>query len=306
VDARDVVGRVLVLLADIALIADSNVARASELADEALDVLPDDELVGLHDARSVHSAIAWWLGDAAASRLHAEATIDIARAMKRRDLESLALSHLTRLANVEENREQARELAQRALELAEESGSREAFAFARAATGGCAKEADDIDGAERAYREALAAYEEIGAAGRVGWMQTMLATVELQRGDVGAAEKLLREAVSRLHAAQDTGFLVEAERQLAETLVHAGKIDEAARVAEHARRTVGREDVWSRASTLHALGIVRAAQRRTDEAEALLQEALAIVEPTMYRNLSDEVRASLAALRTAPAGVRVR
>jgi class 3 adenylate cyclase/tetratricopeptide (TPR) repeat protein len=305
-EARDLVGRGLVLLADIALIADSDVARASELADEALDVLPDDELVGLHDARSVHSAIAWWLGDAAASRRHAEATVDIARAMKRRDLESLALSHLARLANVGEEPEQARELAHRALELAEESGSREAFAFARSVAGGCSKEADDIDGAERAYREALAAYEEIGAAGRVGWTQTMLATVELRRGDVRAAEKLLREAVSRLRAAQDAGFLVEAERQLAETLVRAGKIDEAEQFADHARRTVGREDVWSRASTLHALAIVRAAQGRTDEAEALLREALAVVEPTMYRNLTDEVRASLTALQSASAGAAAR
>jgi tetratricopeptide (TPR) repeat protein len=134
----------------------------------------------------------------------------------------------------------------------------------------------------------------------------MLATVELRRGDVRAAEKLLREAVSRLRAAQDAGFLVEAERQLAETLVRAGKIDEAEQFADHARRTVGREDVWSRGSTLHALAIVRAAQGRTDEAEALLREALVVVEPTMYRNLTDEVRASLAALQTPSAGTAAR
>jgi class 3 adenylate cyclase/tetratricopeptide (TPR) repeat protein/Arc/MetJ family transcription regulator len=292
-DAPDLVGRVLVLLAEISLGADSDVARAAELADEALAVLPADELVGLHDARSVHSAIAWWLGDGDASRRHAEATVDIARAMNRRDLESLALSKLVRLANVDDEPEQAKGLAQRALELAEESGSREAFAFARSAAAGCAEESDNLEAAESAYREALAAFEEIGAAGRVGWVQSMLATVELRRGNVGPAENLLRDAVSRLRAAQDAGFLVEAERQLAETLVKAGKLEEAERVAEHARSSVGREDVWSRASTLHALGIVRAAQGRTAEAEALLRESLAIVEPTMYRNLSDQVRASL-------------
>jgi hypothetical protein len=37
-----------------------------------------------------------------------------------------------------------------------------------------------------------------------------------------------------------------------------------------------------------------------------LREALAVVEPTMYRNLTDEVRASLAALRTAPTGAAAR
>jgi class 3 adenylate cyclase/tetratricopeptide (TPR) repeat protein len=303
-DARALVGRVLVLLAEIVLNADNDATRAAELADEALEVLPTDELAGLHDARSVHSAVAWWLGDAEASRLHAEATVEIARAMNRRDLESMALSKLARLANVDREEGQARDLVQRALELAEESGSREAYAFARSAAGGCADAADDLDGAQSAYRDALAAFEEIGAAGRVGWMQTMLGTLELRRGNVRAAEKLQREAVSRLRAAQDAAFLVEAERQLAETLVRGGKIDEAERIAEHARRIVGREDVWSRASTLHALGTVRAAQGRTEEAEALLREALEIVEPTMYRNLTDEVRASLDELRSASAGVR--
>src|SRR5262249_61399865 len=118
----------------------------AELADEALEVLPDDELGGLQGARSVHSAVAWWLGDADASRLHAEATVEIARAMNRRDLESLALSKLARIANVEREPEQARDLVQRALELAEESGSREAYAFVRSAAGGCADEAGDVDG----------------------------------------------------------------------------------------------------------------------------------------------------------------
>src|SRR5205085_7343369 len=281
-----------------ALLADSDVARAGELADEALEALPADELVGLHDARSVLSAIAWWVGDAEASRRHAEAAVEIAQAMHRRDLEALALAQLARLANVDEDRDGARELTQRATALAEESGSREAFGFARAVAAGCAAEADDFDRAEAAYREALAAFEEIGAAARSGWAQTMLGALEVRRGNVEAAEKLLREAVSRLRATQEGGFLVEAERQLAETLVRLGKISEAEQVAEHARKTVGREDVWSRASTLHALGLVRAAQGRTGEAEALLQEALAVVEPTMYRILADEVRASLGAVRS--------
>jgi class 3 adenylate cyclase/tetratricopeptide (TPR) repeat protein len=295
--APDVEGRALALLADIALVVDSDVARATRLADQALEVLPEDELVGLHDARSVLSAIAWWLGDAEASRRHAEATVEIARAMHRRDLESLALAKLARLSTVDEELDDARELTQRALALADESGSREAYGFARAVEGGCA-EAGDLDAAESAYRDAIAAFDEIGAQGRAGWAQTMLASVRLQRGDVGAAEKLIRAAVSRLRAAKESAFLVEAERQLAETLVRAGNLSEAEQVAVHARRTVGQEDVWSRASTLHALGLVRAAQGRTAEAESLLQESLSIVEPTMYRILTDQVRASLDSLRS--------
>jgi ATP/maltotriose-dependent transcriptional regulator MalT len=299
--ARDVEGRTLVLLAELALRADSDVERASRLAGEALEVLPEEELIGLYDAHSVQSKIAWWVGDAEASRRHADATVELARAMNRRDLEAFALGQIARLADVDGDLERARELTQRAAALAEESGSREALGFARVAAGGCFAAAHDLDSAESAYRDAVAAFEEIGAVGRVGWAMTMLGALALRRGDVVRAEKVLREAVSRLRAAQESGFLVEAERQLAETLVEAGKLGEAEQIAEHARSAVGRDDVWSRATTRHALGLVRAAQGRTAEAEALLAESLAIVEPTMYRSLTEDVRAALEALRGAAA-----
>ncbi len=294
----DVEGRALALLAEIALRADNDVARARVLADEALEALPEDELVGLHDTRSVLSTIAWWVGDADASRRQAEASVEIARKMHRRDLEALALAQLARLARAEGDSEGATGLTSRATELADESGSREAFGVARAVAAGCAFEDSDVAVAEAGYREALAAFEEIGAEGRAGWVQTMLGAVERGRGNGDRSEKLLREAVARLRATQESGFLVEAERQLAETLVGRGKLDEAEQIAEHARSTVGLEDVWSRASTLHALALVRVAQGRTADAEALLRESLAVIEPTMYRTLADEVRASLDGLRS--------
>src|SRR4029078_5134603 len=53
--ARDIEGRTLVLLAEIALRADSDVARASRLAAEALEALPEEELVGRYDAQLIHS-----------------------------------------------------------------------------------------------------------------------------------------------------------------------------------------------------------------------------------------------------------
>jgi nucleotide-binding universal stress UspA family protein len=118
--------------------------------------------------------------------------------MNRRDLEALALARLARLASIEEDPAGASELTQRATALAVESGSREALGFARAVAGGCFALADDLDAAEAAYRESLAAYEEIGAGGRAGWVQTLYATLMARRGNVAAAEKLLREAVASL------------------------------------------------------------------------------------------------------------
>ena len=295
--ARDIEGRSLVLLADLALKFDSDVPRARALAGEALDTLPDDELQGLYDAHAVLAEIAWWVGDGDAARRHRNAVIPIAETTGRRDLESVALAHLAAIANVEGNFAESADLTGRALELATASGSREAIGWANAVAGSCASAHGDFDRAESQLREALAAFEEIGAAGRAGWTLSRLGGLEVDRGDFARAEEILREAVRRLGATQERGYLVEAERQLAEALVHAGKIDEAERLANHARATVGREDVWSVASTLHAQGLVRAAQGRTTEAESLLTEALTIIEPTMYSLLAETVRESLEALR---------
>lgn len=303
--APDVEGRALVLLAEIALGTDSDAAGATELAAEALEVLPDDDLQGRYDARSLLSRVGWWVGDAAACRRHAEATIELARTMGRLDLESLALTQLASVANVQGDDAESHELTKRATALAQESGSRLAYGLARTIVGRCALGAEDPDVAETALRDGLAAFEEVGAAGRAGWAVANLGALELQRGNVERAEEVLRDAVRRLRGTQERGYLVEAQRQLAETLVRAGKLAEAERLAEHARQTVGQDDAWSRASTLHALGLVRGAQGRVDEAEALLAEALAIVEPTMYREFAVEVRGSLDALhRRASAAAR--
>src|SRR6185437_1661454 len=48
----DVQGRALVLLADLALHSEGDVTRAHDLADEALAILPEDELTGLYEAHA--------------------------------------------------------------------------------------------------------------------------------------------------------------------------------------------------------------------------------------------------------------
>jgi class 3 adenylate cyclase/tetratricopeptide (TPR) repeat protein len=294
--ATDVEGRALVLLAEIALGTDGDAAGATELADAALEAMPEGDLQGLHDARSLLARVGWWVGDADACRRHTDATIELARAMGRPDLESLGLAQLAAIATVGGEAGEAHELAARATALAEESGSRQAFGLARTISGRWALQEGELELAEEALREGLAAFEEAGAAGRAGWAAACLGVLELRRGNVDRAEEVLRDAVRRLAATYERGFLVEAQRQLAETLLRAGKLAEAERLAEQAQQAVGRDDAWSRASTLHALALVRAAQGRQDDAEALLCESLTIVEPTMYRLLAEEVRASLDAL----------
>ena len=298
---RPVEGRTLVLLAEIALRVDSDVACATALADEALEALSEDDLHGLYDAHALLATIAWWVGDEAEARQHGEAAVELAQATERRDLESLAVTGLAGVASVTGAADEARELTDRAIALALDGGSREALGWAKAMVGRCAVSNGNYPEAEAGLREGLAVFEETGAEGRAGWARAMLASLELRHGNLERAEDLAREAIRRLQATREHGFLVEAERTLAEVLVAEGRVTEAERVAEHARKIVGAQDAWSRASTLHALGLVRAAQGRQEEAEELLRQSLAVLEPTMYKLFAEDVRASLDRLEARPA-----
>jgi class 3 adenylate cyclase/tetratricopeptide (TPR) repeat protein len=301
---RGIEGRALVLLAEIALQADSDVTSAHNLADDALAALPVDELHGLYDAHALLANIAWWIGDADLSHRHCEAMIELAHETDRPDLESLALTQLAGVASVQDDLAGAGKLLVRARALADESGSREALGWALAVSAASAQAEGDLARAEAELEEARTIFDEIGAAGRFAWATTRLGSVKESRGDLIDAETLLRDAVRRLRATHEHGFLVEAQRQLAEVLLKRGRIAEAERLALSARDEVGRDDVWTRASVCHALGLVRAAQGRIEEAERLLEEGLAVLQPTMYKRFADEVREDLAELRediTAPA-----
>ena len=292
----DIEGRALVLLADLALHTDGDVTRAHELADEALAILPDDELVGLYDAHSLITTIYWWLGNGDGATKHAEAMLELANKTARPDLESLARTQLSAIAGVRGDVAGSIALLEEAEALAETSGSREAMGYALAVHGRRFGEAE-FEEAEHYLRRALEMFDEIGAAGRYGWTLSNLASVYHHRGDVETAEKTYREAVRRLRATHEQGFLVEAERGLAEVLVELGKIGEADKLIDEAERRVGRGDVWTRASLLHARGLVLAAQGRAADAEAAFCAGLEIIEPTMYEILTREIRESLGSLR---------
>ncbi|HKC78436.1 MAG TPA: AAA family ATPase, partial [Gaiellaceae bacterium] len=95
---HDVEGRALVLLADLALHSEGDVERSHDLADEALAILPDDELAGLYDAHALITMIFWWLGDGEGATRHAEAMLDLAHRAGRPELESLARTQLSAIA----------------------------------------------------------------------------------------------------------------------------------------------------------------------------------------------------------------
>jgi tetratricopeptide (TPR) repeat protein len=103
----------------------------------------------------------------------------------------------------------------------------------------------------------------------------MLGRIAMLRGDDALGERLYREAIRSLKAVEDRAFLCEAQRRLAQLLLKRGRVEEAEALAVSARETVGPEDAASVVTTKMALGTVRAAQGRDDEAEELLREAVA-------------------------------
>ena len=187
-DLPAIEGRSLVLLADLALHADSDVVRAHDLADEALAILPADEAVGLYDANALIATIFWWRGEAEGATRHGQAMLDLAHQAGRPELESLALTQLASVAGVQGEAQQSLELLERAEELAESSGNRDAMAFALAVHGRRFGEAES-DEAEKYLLQALEMFRETGGAGRYGWTLSNLGAVYEQRGDIALAEK---------------------------------------------------------------------------------------------------------------------
>jgi tetratricopeptide (TPR) repeat protein len=83
--------------------------------------------------------------------------------------------------------------------------------------------------------------------------------------------------------------LCESQRGLAELLLQRGRVEEAERFAYDAREVVGPLDVTSRATTAGSLAMVRAAQGREEEAEALFNEALETLVGTEFRYIEEEI-----------------
>jgi ATP/maltotriose-dependent transcriptional regulator MalT len=113
----------------------------------------------------------------------------------------------------------------------------------------------------------------------------------MRQGDDDRAEELSREAIRMLTPLGDRGYLCESQRVLAEVLLRQGKLEEAERYALEAVRTVGPEDASSIPTTRTTLGLVRAAQGKDEEAEAILRDAVdqAAIAPGWVRAASVSV-----------------
>jgi class 3 adenylate cyclase/tetratricopeptide (TPR) repeat protein len=275
-------GKALTALAEVALLREGDLTKATELVDAALEALPAD---GRFGALEVRGRIAWWVGDFETQERIVGESLEIARRLERKDLEAHALDALAGVYRHLGRLDEAEETLLRGLELAEESGSIVARAQQLHSLGSLRLEKQETALGEEQLEESRALFAEVGDAWMLGRTLNSLAWAAEQRGDDRKAESRLREAIKLLKPLEDRGALCESQRALAEVLVRLGRVEEAERVALEAVETVGEHDLSSRATTTMTLGLVRAAQGKDAEAEALLLDALALVEATGFRGL---------------------
>ena len=289
---KDLEARALVALAEVSIFREGDVSRGEELAREALAVAERDESKVF--ALEVLNTVAWWRGRLTEGEGYAQEQLEIARRMGRADLESEALLSLAGIYTSRQEDARAEPLIERAKALAEESGSLTARAHAYMQSGELYGWRHRDDEALEEYERARDLFEEVGAATHLARAMLRIASTVRRAGDLVKAEKLAREGIRILKPLEDRGTLCEVQRFLAEVLLDQGKLDEAELYALKAVETVGPQDVSSQASTKLSLALVRAQQGRDEEAEALLQEAIDILERSEYsRFLSDPLEAMI-------------
>jgi class 3 adenylate cyclase/tetratricopeptide (TPR) repeat protein len=275
--ARDIQTRALTALAETVASLDGELARAAELADEALEVVEADDHEGRFAALDRRARVARWLGRLAEAEDFEQQALEEARAAGRKDHEAKAALQLAGIHIGRMEDAKAEPLIDRALELAEHSGSLVARASAASSKALLLRARGDLEGAAGWYTKALELYREAASVSDIAWTSRHLGIVAWETGDSEKAERLLRESIRLLAPMRERGTLCESQRYLAQLLLEQGRIDEAEKYALAARETVSAEDTVSRATTRVALAQVRAAQGRHEEAETLFAEALEIV-----------------------------
>ncbi|HKD33738.1 MAG TPA: AAA family ATPase [Gaiellaceae bacterium] len=271
---KDIEGRALLALGQVVAFRDSDATRSRELVEEGLALLEPDDVIGRLDGLRQLSTLAKWVGDRKGSRRFAHEAFDLAQTTGRNDLMAWAANALASTYLAEDDLDRAEELADKALRLAEKSGAIVPRGQALHLLGHIAELRGDPEDAVELYESAIALFVEAGAALEYARNLNFLGELVLTMGDAERGERLTREAIGMLKPLGDRGYLCESQRILAEALVWQGRIEEAERYALAAIETVGPQDVMSLATTRVALGVVRAAQGREEEAERLLREAL--------------------------------
>jgi class 3 adenylate cyclase/tetratricopeptide (TPR) repeat protein len=282
-------GKALAGIADMVLMREADPVRAGQLADQALAAIGDSDPVARFDALRVRWHASYWRGHLGEAETYLRQQMEVARAAGRKDLESVALLTRAETYVAMLDLDEAEAKLERARELAEASGTIAPRARVLLAWSKVYMSRGHLEQAETAIQEAQRLFSEAGAVWAVARALNLGGWVAWESGDLEKGEKRFRESIRLLKQLGDRAHLCESQRGLAELLLQRGRVEEAERFAYDARETVGPLDVTSRATTAGSLALVRAAQGRHEEAEALFGEALETLAGTEFRLLEDEL-----------------
>jgi len=272
-------------LAEVVVYRDGDIDEGQALALRALKLVDGQDDEARYDTLEILSLIGWWTGDLGAVEQYAGEMLALGERVNRKDLAALALTNLIGVALSRLEDERAAELLPRALELAEASESLHARTEAFKSQGDLRDRRGDLEGAAESYERARELASEAGATASLAGILRHLASVMERRGETARAEKLLRDSIRMLRQTDRRGALVEVLRALAELLLREGKVEEAERFALEAREVLTPRDITSRITTTTALALVREAQGRNDEAEALFRNAIELLGETEWRSM---------------------
>ena len=276
------------------LMREADPLRAGQLADQALAAIGDSDPAARFDALRVRWNASYWVGHLGEAETYLKEQMEVARAAGRKDLESVALLTRAETYSAMLELDEAEAKLERARELAEESGTISPRARVLLAWSKIYLGRGHLEQAETAVQEAKRLFSEAGAVWAVARALNVGGWVAWESGDLEKGEKRFRESIRLLKPLGDRAHLCESQRGLAELLLQRGRIEEAERFAYDAREVVGPRDVTSRATTAGSLAMVRAAQGRHEEAEALFNEALETLAGTEFRLIEDELLGNFA------------
>jgi class 3 adenylate cyclase/tetratricopeptide (TPR) repeat protein len=224
----------------------------------------------------------WWYGKLEESWIRWNEAREIARELGDKGREARACTQLGSVRYHQCRFAEAKELRRQAMELGAAAGSRMDWGLATAQYGFLVGIADSIDEGIRLTESAIPAQEESGDIIELASSLSQTGRLYAYKGMIAQAIAYFERALALSEQMQETGHRPELHRHLAQAMLELGDLAGAIAHAEAGAQIVAEDDYASIANTKMVLGLVRARQGRTSEAETLLREAVAVMEGTDY------------------------
>jgi class 3 adenylate cyclase/tetratricopeptide (TPR) repeat protein len=140
--------------------------------------------------------------------------------------------------------------------------------------------AGDVSLARDLCGRAMAMLQELRLETEVVFLEVEAWRIEMVAGDLGAAERLLRHGYDHLVGIGETYLLSTVAGLLAQTVFEEGRLHEMAELADLTEELATDDDVDTQALWRCVRGKLWSAQGRHEDAEALIREALTVLEST--------------------------